>query len=44
MGSEKQGDSLDKEEVAIVMEIAEDIEGVGKICYQLLEMCQRKNY
>ena len=39
MGSEKQGDSLDKEEVAIVMEIAEDIEGVGKIRYQFLEMC-----
>ena len=43
MGAEEQADSLDEEEVAIVMEIAEVI-GVGKINYQLLEMCQRRNY
>ena len=44
MGAEEQADSLYEEEVAIVMEIAEVIEGVGKISYQLLEMCQRRNY
>ena len=45
MGAEEQTDSLDEGEVAIVMEIAEVIErGVGKISYQLLEMCQRRNY
>ena len=44
MGAEEQADSLDAEEVAIVMEIAEVIERVGKISYQLLEMCQRRNY
>ena len=38
MGEEEQADSLDEEEVAIVMEIAEVIERVGKISYQLLEM------
>ena len=43
MVAEEQADSLDEEEVAIVMEIAEVI-GVGKINYQLLEMCQRRNY
>ena len=43
MGAEEQADSLDEEEVAIVMEIAE-VTGVGKINYQLLEMCQRRNY
>ena len=43
MRAEEQADSLDEEEVAIVMEIAEVI-GVGKINYQLLEMCQRRNY
>ena len=44
IGAEEQADSLDEEEVAIVMELAEVIEGVGKISYQLLEMCQRRNY
>ena len=44
MGAEEQADSLDEEEVAIVMEIAEVISGVGKISYQLLEMFQRINY
>ena len=44
MGAEEQADILDEEEVAIVMEIAEVIERVGKISYQLLEMCQRRNY
>ena len=45
MGAEEQGDSLDEEKVAIVMEIEEVISrGVGKISYQLLEMCQRRNY
>ena len=43
MGAEEQADSLDEEQVAIVMEIAEVI-GVEKIRYQLLEMCQRRNY
>ena len=44
MGAEEQADSLDEEEVVIVMEIAEVIERVGKLSYQLLEMCQRRNY
>ena len=44
MGAEEQADSLDEEEVVIVMEIAEVIERVGKISYQLLEMFQRRNY
>ena len=45
MGAEEQADNLDEEEVAIVMEIAEVMERrVGKISYQLLEMCQRRNY
>ena len=44
MGAKEQADSLDEEEVSIVMEIAERIERVGKISYQLLEMCQRRNY
>ena len=44
MGAEEQADSLDEEEVAIVMEIAKVISGVGKISYQLLEMFQRINY
>ena len=43
MGVEVQADGLDEEEVAIVMETAE-VTGVGKISYQLLEMCQRRNY
>ena len=43
MGAEEQADSLGEEEVAIVKEIAEVI-GAGKICCQLLEMCQRRNY
>ena len=43
MGAEEQGDSLDEEELAIVMEIPEVIER-GKISYQFLEMCQRRNY
>ena len=43
MGAEEQADSLDEEEVGIVMEVAEVI-GVGKIGYQLLEMCLRRNY
>ena len=44
MGAEEQADSLDEEEVAIAIEIAEMKRGVGKISYQLLEMCQRRNY
>ena len=44
MEAEQQDHSLDEEDVAIVMELAEVIEGVGKISYQLLEMCQRRNY
>ena len=43
MGAEEQADSLDEEEAAFVMEIAEMIEGVGNIGYQVLEMCQRRN-
>ena len=39
MGAEGQADSLDEEEVAIVMEIVEVIERERKISYQLLEMC-----
>ena len=44
MGAQEQTDSLDQEEVAIVMEIAEMIERGRKDRYQLLEMCQRRNY
>ena len=44
MGAEELADSLDEEEVAIVMEIAEGIERGRKKSYQLLEMCQRRNY
>ena len=44
MGAEEQADSLDEEEVAIFMEIAKVMSGVGEISYQLLEMCQRRNY
>ena len=44
MGAEVQDDSLDEEQVAIVMEIAEGIERGRKKSYQLLEMCQRRNY
>ena len=44
MGAEEQADSLDEEEVAIVMEIAEVIERGRKDSYQLLEMCLRRNY
>ena len=43
MRAEEQTDSLNEEEVAIVTEIAEVIGRVGKISYQLLEMCQRRN-
>ena len=43
MGSEEQADSLDEEEVAVVMEIAEVIERDRK-GYQLLEMFQRRNH
>ena len=44
MGAEEQADGLDEEEVAIVMEIAEVIDRGRKDSYQLLEMCQRRNY
>ena len=44
IGAEEQADILDEEEVAIVVEIPEMIEGEGKISSQLLEMCQRRNY
>ena len=46
MGAEEQADSLDEEEVAIVMEIVEVIERGRKDIrnVQLLEMCQRRNY
>ena len=45
MAAEEQTDSLDEDEVAIVIEIAVVREtGVEKIRYQLLEMCQRRNY
>ena len=44
IGAKEQADSLDEEEVGIVIKIAEVIERVGKINYQLLEMCQRINY
>ena len=44
MGAEEQADTLDEEEAAIVMEIAEMIEEVGNIGYQLLEIRQRRNY
>ena len=44
MGAEEQANSLDEEEVVIVMDIAEVVKrGVGKIGYQLLQMCQRRN-
>ena len=43
MGGEVQADGLDEEEVAIVMETTK-VAGVGKISYQLLERCQRRNY
>ena len=42
-GAEEQADSLDEEEVA-VMEIADVIERVGKISYQLLEIGLKINY
>ena len=44
LGAEEQADSLDEEEAAIVIEIAEVIEREGKINCQLLEMCQRRKY
>ena len=44
MGAEEQAHSLDEEKVAIIPDIAEVIEGVGKIVYQLSEMCQRRDY
>ena len=53
MGSEEQADSLNDEEVSIFHYYRNcrserkggwGEEGVGKISYQLLQMCQRKNY
>ena len=45
MGAEEQADNiLDEEEVTIVMEISEVIERDRKDSYQLLEMCERRNY
>ena len=45
MGAEEQADSLNKEEVAIVMEIAEVIErGRRNKLPALRKMCQRRNY
>ena len=45
MEAEEQADSLDDEEVAIVMEIAEVIERGGKDRLPaLIEMFQRRNY
>ena len=38
MGAKEQAHSLDEEKVAIIQT------GVGKIVYQLSEMCQRRNY
>ena len=40
----EQTNSLDEEEVAVVMEIAEVIKRVGKIRYQHLERWQGRNY
>ena len=42
MGAEKQADSLDKEEIAIVMKIAKVVERGRKD--KFLEMCQRRSY
>ena len=42
--AEKHSDSRDKEEVAIVMQIAEVIERGRKDKLPALEMCQRRNY
>ena len=44
MAAEEQTDSLDKDEAAIVIEIAVVERGVEKISYQVLEMYQRRNY
>ena len=44
MGTEEQADSLEEEEVGIVMETTEVIERGRKDSYQLLKMCQRRNY
>ena len=44
MGGEEQADSQDEEEFVIVVEIAEVIERVAKVSYQLLENCHRRNY
>ena len=44
MGAEEQGDSLDEEEVDIVVEIAEVMERGRKDDYQLVEVYQRRNY
>ena len=44
MGAEKHSDSRDKEEVAIVMQIAELLERGRKDKLPALEMCQRRNY
>ena len=43
-GAEVQADSLDEEEVATVMEIAEVTERGRKDKLLALEMCQRRNY
>ena len=44
IGAEDQADSLDEEEVATVMEIAEVTERGRKDKLLALEMCQRRNY
>ena len=44
MEAKEQADSLDEEEVVIVMETAELIERGREDSYQVLEMCQRRNY
>ena len=44
MGAEEHSNSLDKEKVAIVMQIAEVIEKGRKDKLPALEMCQRRNY
>ena len=44
MGAEEQADSLDEEEVDIVVEIAEVMERGRKDDYQLVEVYQRRNY
>ena len=44
MGGQEQADSVDEEEVAIDMEIAEVIERGRKDKLPALEMCQRRNH